>query len=139
MGARGKAFYRLVVADSRSPRDGRFIDSLGYYDPKTDPPTVKIDVEKVTLWLSRGAQVTETVEALLKKQNIPLKPKRPEDKSMGVGTIPTQPAEISREPLKEEAAEPMAEVSTLESKAEPKGESAAETEATDLGESVEEE
>jgi small subunit ribosomal protein S16 len=70
MGKRGQPFYRVVVADSRSPRDGRFIETLGYYNPRTDPPTVKIDEEKALLWLSRGAQPTETAESLLEKQGI---------------------------------------------------------------------
>jgi len=70
MGTRGKPFYRLVVADSRSPRDGRFIETLGYYDPRTEPPTVKIDEEKALLWLSRGAQPTDTAADLLQKQSI---------------------------------------------------------------------
>ncbi len=56
MGAQKRPFYRLVVADSRSPRDGRFIDQLGIYDPLTEPATVRIDEEKVLKWLSQGAQ-----------------------------------------------------------------------------------
>ena len=70
MGTRGKPFYRIVVADSRTARDGRFIDALGYYDPRTDPPKIKIDEEKALLWLSRGAQPSDTAEALLKKESI---------------------------------------------------------------------
>jgi len=70
MGTKGKPFYRLVVADSRTPRDGRFIEILGYYDPRTEPPTIKIDEEKALLWLNRGAQPSDTVAALLKKQEI---------------------------------------------------------------------
>jgi small subunit ribosomal protein S16 len=67
MGARGRPFYRVVVADSRSPRDGRFIETLGYYDPRTDPPTVKVNAERVSYWLGTGAQPTDTTRALLKK------------------------------------------------------------------------
>ena len=63
-------FYRVVVADSRSPRDGRFIEEIGYYDPMTDPANVKIDAEKAKKWLDNGAQPTETVKALLKKTEI---------------------------------------------------------------------
>ncbi|MHB1456679.1 MAG: 30S ribosomal protein S16 [Armatimonadota bacterium] len=70
LGTRGKPFYRLVVADSRSPRDGRVIETLGYYDPLTDPATIKIDEEKALLWLNRGAQPTDTAEALLKVKTI---------------------------------------------------------------------
>jgi len=57
-----------VVADSRSPRDGRFIESIGYYDPTTEPATVKMDEEKALEWMAKGAQVTDTVKALLQKQ-----------------------------------------------------------------------
>ncbi len=67
MGARGRPFYRVVVADSRSPRDGRFIETLGYYDPRTDPPTVKVNEDRVRYWLGTGAQPTDTTRALLKK------------------------------------------------------------------------
>jgi small subunit ribosomal protein S16 len=70
MGAKKRPFYRLVVANSASPRDGRFIDTLGYYDPLTEPSTIKVDEEKALLWLSRGAQPTESAESLLKRQGI---------------------------------------------------------------------
>jgi len=70
MGAKKAPFYRVIVADSRSPRDGRFIEEIGYYNPLTDPADVKIDAEKATKWLKNGAQPTETVKALLKKQSI---------------------------------------------------------------------
>ena len=70
MGAKKHPFYRLVVADSRSPRDGRFIEHLGYYDPMTDPVKVKIDVDKVVRWLQQGAQPTEAARSLLKREGI---------------------------------------------------------------------
>lgn len=70
MGAKKRPFYRVVVANSESPRDGRFIDQLGYYDPMTDPATVKIDSDKAVLWLQRGAQPTETTADLLRKEGI---------------------------------------------------------------------
>ena len=70
MGAKKHPFYRLVVADSRSPRDGRFIEHLGYYDPMTEPVQVKIDVDKVKLWLSQGAQPSEAARSLLKREGI---------------------------------------------------------------------
>jgi len=69
-GAKKKPFYRVVVADSRSPRNGRFIEEIGYYNPLTDPAEIKIDAEKATKWLGNGAQPTETVRALLKKSGI---------------------------------------------------------------------
>lgn len=64
MGANKKPFYRVIVADGRSPRDGRFIEELGYYDPLKEPADVKIDVEKAEKWLNNGAQPTETVKRL---------------------------------------------------------------------------
>jgi small subunit ribosomal protein S16 len=70
MGAKKHPFYRLVVADSRSPRDGRFIEYLGYYDPMTEPVQVKIDVEKVMKWLQQGAQPSEAARSLLKREGI---------------------------------------------------------------------
>lgn len=70
MGAKKAPFYRVVVADSRYPRDGRFIEEVGYYDPTKEPTLVKIDGEKVRKWLQNGAQPTDTVRALLKKQSI---------------------------------------------------------------------
>ncbi|HIT85640.1 MAG TPA: 30S ribosomal protein S16 [Candidatus Ornithomonoglobus intestinigallinarum] len=70
MGAKKAPFYRVVVADSRYPRGGRFIEEVGTYDPLTDPATVKIDAEAVKKWLGNGAQPTDTVKALLKKSNI---------------------------------------------------------------------
>lgn len=70
MGAKKKPFYRLVVANSTSPRDGRFIDTLGHYDPTTEPPTLKVDAEKANKWLQNGAQPTDIARALLKKEGI---------------------------------------------------------------------
>ena len=66
MGAKGVPFYRVIVADERSPRNGRFIEELGYYDPTKEPSVVKIDAEAAKKWLSQGAQPTETVQKLLK-------------------------------------------------------------------------
>lgn len=70
MGQKKAPFYRIVVADSRYPRDGRFIEQLGHYNPMTDPAEVVIDAEKAAQWIKNGAQPTETVRVLLKKQNI---------------------------------------------------------------------
>ena len=67
MGAKKNPFYRIVVADSRCPRDGRFLEELGYYNPVTDPAEVKVDVEKAKQWIANGAQPTDTVRALHKK------------------------------------------------------------------------
>ena len=70
MGAKKAPFYRVVVADSRYPRNGRFIEEVVTYNPLTDPATVNIDAEAVKKWISNGAQPTDTVKALLKKSNI---------------------------------------------------------------------
>ncbi len=70
MGTKKKPFYRLVVADSRSPRDGRIIEQVGYYNPMNEEKTLKVDAEKVQKWLSTGAQPTETVKRLLKSEGI---------------------------------------------------------------------
>lgn len=70
MGAKRQPFYRLVVADSRSPRDGRFIEELGYYNPLTEEETVKIDEEKALDWLQKGAQPTDTARRLLRKVGV---------------------------------------------------------------------
>lgn len=70
MGAKKSPFYRIVVADSRFPRNGRFIEEIGYYNPMIDPVDVKIDAEKAKKWISNGAQPTDTVRALLKKNGV---------------------------------------------------------------------
>ena len=70
MGAKKAPFYRVVVADSRYPRDGRFIEEIGYYNPQTEPAEVKIDADKAKDWIAKGAQPTDTVKALLKKSGI---------------------------------------------------------------------
>ncbi len=70
MGAAKRPFYRLVVANSTSPRDGRFIETLGHYDPLSDPPTVKVNEERIIHWLSNGAQPTDIARDLLRKQGI---------------------------------------------------------------------
>lgn len=70
MGAKKAPFYRVVVADSRFARDGRFIEEIGYYDPTKNPSVVSIDVDKAKQWLSNGAQPTDTVRELLKKASV---------------------------------------------------------------------
>ena len=70
MGAKRAPFYRVVVADSRFPRDGRFIEEIGYYDPTKEPAIVNIDAEAAKKWIGNGAQPTDTVKALLKKNGV---------------------------------------------------------------------
>ena len=70
MGAKKAPFYRVVAADARSPRDGRFIEELGYYNPKTEPATVVLKEEQILAWLNNGAQPTDTVRSLLSKAGI---------------------------------------------------------------------
>ena len=70
MGAKKAPFYRIVVADSRYPRDGRFIEELGTYNPLVEPSEFKVDAEKVKAWIKNGAQPTDTVKELLKKQGV---------------------------------------------------------------------
>ena len=67
MGAKKAPFYRIVVADSRYPRDGRFIEEIGYYNPMTEPAEIKVDADKAKQWIANGAQPTDTVKSLLKK------------------------------------------------------------------------
>ena len=66
MGAKKAPFYRIVVADSRYPRDGRFIEEIGYYDPTKEPSVISVDTEKANKWIANGAQPTDTVKKLLK-------------------------------------------------------------------------
>ncbi len=70
MGAKKNPFYRIIVADSRAPRNGRFIEEIGYYDPSAEPKTVKIDDEKAMKWLNDGAKPTDTVNRLFKENGI---------------------------------------------------------------------
>ena len=70
MGAKKAPFYRIVVADARSPRDGRCIEEIGTYNPLTNPATINVDAEKVQTWIKNGAQPTDTVRGLLKKAGV---------------------------------------------------------------------
>ena len=70
MGAKKAPFYRIVVADSRSPRDGRFIEEIGYYDPTKEPSVVNVDAEKAKKWIADGAQPTDTVKVILKNNGV---------------------------------------------------------------------
>jgi small subunit ribosomal protein S16 len=70
MGAKKHPFYRVVVADSRAPRDGKFLEEIGYYDPTKDPAVVKIDEDKAIQWIQNGAQPTDTTRSLLRQTGI---------------------------------------------------------------------
>ena len=70
MGAKKAPFYRIVVADSRYPRDGRFIEEIGYYNPISEPAEVKIDADRATQWIKNGPQPTDTVRSLMKKAGV---------------------------------------------------------------------
>lgn len=70
MGAKKKPFYRMVAADSEAPRDGKFIEILGYYDPMQDPAVLKVQEDKVNYWLEKGAIISESARALLRKQGL---------------------------------------------------------------------
>jgi small subunit ribosomal protein S16 len=70
MGAKKRPFYRIIAADTRAPRDGRFIEEIGYYNPISQPPEIKIDPDKAHKWIESGAQPTDTVRSLLKKAGV---------------------------------------------------------------------
>lgn len=88
MGRKGQPSYRVVVADSRSPRDGRFIENIGWYNPLTDPSTIEIDKDRANYWLSKGAQPSESVGSLLRRAGI----KQRATAGAGVGTSTTASA-----------------------------------------------
>jgi len=96
MGAKKKPFYRIIVADSRSPRDGRFIEEIGTYDPMKDPSEIKIDAEKALKWIGNGAQPTESVKTLLKNAGVVAEKKGKED------NVPKKVFRVKEEPIAEE-------------------------------------
>jgi len=126
MGSHKKPFYRVVVADSRSPRDGRFIEEIGYYNPLKDPAEIKIDAEKATKWLANGAQATDTVKSLLKKAGVELTAKKP------AAAKPVAEKPVAEKPAVSEVAE------TAVEEAAPVVEEAAEPEVTETTETTEE-
>ena len=75
MGSKGKPFYRIIVADHRAPRNGKYLDLIGTYDPLQDPPEISIDEDKITKWIGNGAQPSESVSSLLKTKGIIVKEK----------------------------------------------------------------
>ncbi len=114
MGKKKQPSYRVVVADSRAPRDGAFVEVLGYYNPRTEPATVQIDIERAKLWLSRGAQPSDRVVRLLASRGVleaPPTPNRPKGTNKKgaaeapAAAAPAAPAEPAAEAPAEEAAE----------------------------------
>jgi small subunit ribosomal protein S16 len=91
MGAKKKPFYRLVVADARSPRDGRFIEQLGIYDPLTSPATIRIDGAKVQEWLAKGAQPSDAARSLLQREGIIQEAAIRHPKAVNVGAVKKEP------------------------------------------------
>ena len=100
MGAKQKPFYRIVAADSRSPRDGRFIETVGTYDPIKKPAIITIDEEKVMKWLGNGAEPTETVRSIFKKEGIMAK--------FAASKVKTSKAKTKKEEVKETEEAPKA-------------------------------
>jgi small subunit ribosomal protein S16 len=93
MGAKKKPFYRIIVADSRSPRDGRFIEEIGTYDPLKDPSEIKVDLDKAMQWIANGAQPTDTVKVLLKRAGGGEEAKEEEKKVTKVFRVTEKPDE----------------------------------------------
>jgi len=100
VGAKKQPSYRIVVADARSPRDGRFIENIGHHNPRTEPETVVIDAERATYWLGQGAQPTDAVARLLRKEGI-LAPKEP-PAAESLAPAPAEEAPTAEEPAAEE-------------------------------------
>ena len=97
MGAKKRPFYRVVVADSRSPRDGRFVETVGWYNPLTNPPSTKVEPERVQYWLGQGAQPTEAVERILRWNGLREAPPR------AAAPSSHQPETAAPEPTTDEA------------------------------------
>ena len=127
-GAKKKPSYRIVVADSRAPRDGRYIENIGFYDPRTDPPTVRIKADRALYWLGVGAQPTDPVLRLLKKTGV-------WQQFKGIEVQPEAAQEEAAEPPAEEAGEAAKTEAEVEAISQPE----TETEEAVVGEAGEEE
>ena len=139
MGAKKRPFYRLVVADARSPRDGRFIEQLGVYDPLTTPATIRIDGEKVKAWISKGAQPSDAARSLLQREGIVEGPGFRHPKAVNVGAVRKAPKPAARKVEAEAAAPaPTAEPAEAEEPAAAEEPTAMETsaEAAELAEAA---
>jgi len=127
MGAKKKPFYRLVVADARSPRDGRFIEQLGIYDPLTSPATIRIDGAKVQEWLAKGAQPSDAARSLLQREGIIQEAAVRHPKAVNVGAVKKEPKPAAKRVEAEPAAAAVA-APEAEAVAEPEVVTAAEAE-----------
>jgi len=126
MGAKKKPFYRLVVADARSPRDGRFIEQLGIYDPLTSPATIRIDGVKVQAWLAKGAQPSDAARSLLQREGIIQGAAVRHPKAVNVGAVKKEPKPAAKRVEAKAEAEPEPEA---KAEAEPEAVAEAEPEA----------
>ena len=126
VGAKKQPHYRVVVADSHAPRDGKFIEVIGHYNPRTEPPTVEIDAERALYWLSVGAQPSEAVRRMLDKMGVIAHAEAIKRGEVPPGTAVPEPEEEAPEVEEEEEAE-AEEVEEAEEEAEPEGEEAAES------------
>ena len=154
MGAKKKPFYRLVVADARSPRDGRFIEQLGIYDPLTSPATIRIDGPKVQEWLAKGAQPSDAARSLLQREGIIQGAAIRHPKAVNVGAVKKEPKPVAKrveatpaavaavaeaepadeaEPVAEAVAEPVAKAEPV-AEAEPVADAVAEPEPEPVAE-----
>lgn len=142
MGSKKNPFYRIVVADSRKPRDGRFIEEIGYYNPLTDPKILRVDADKANAWIKNGAKPTDTVERLFKENAVHeatgnydntdvQKAKREEEKAAERKARAEREAELDRldEEAKEKKAKEAEEAKAAAAKAEAEAAEAAEAEA----------
>jgi len=135
-GAKKAPFYRIVVADGRSPRDGRFIEIVGRYNPRTEPSTIQLDVEKVDAWLAKGAQMTETAGKLYKiaknpEAVAPAKDAKPSKKAKAKAAEEAEAAVKAAEEAKAAAAEAKAAAEEAAAPAEEVVEEAADDAAAD--------
>lgn len=113
-GAKKAPFYRIVVADSRSPRDGRFIEILGRYNPRTQPSTVELDVEKAKAWIAKGAEMSETAAKLLKIAETPVEQAEAPKKEVKPSKKAAAKAEAEKKAAEEAAAKPAEEAPAAE-------------------------
>ncbi len=132
MGAKKRPFYRVVVADARSPRDGRFIEMVGYYDPLPDPVVVKLQDDRIRYWMATGARPSDAVRELLERQGmLEAKPRRARPATAAAATVaePAPPEVSAATAEAEEVAGPQGQAESGQAAGEPEEVTAAETEA----------